>query len=365
MTIYKELDEDNFIDKDGKIILFSFKNFVKDICDGKNCFICGAHPDEKEFNDEHIIPRWLLKYANLFDMKIILPNTNTVKYGNYTLPCCSECNTLYGKNLEEKVSKLLTLDYTDFKANLTNDNKKILYIWLSFVFFKTHLNDTILRMHLDKRKGTESIASEYDFRWLYHIHALIRSIYTGVHVNDDCMGTFLILRAEDLDTKDKFDYRDINGLNTVLIRIGNICLVSALDDANISNKFIEKHVKKCIDQPMSTIQLREVLTYLSYTNANLDKRPNFHTHYKANLNTYEIGVTKPKSVTMPKFDELRYGQLLHLATFDLLPSIKSNGSTNIEDDILSGKIGFIFDNNGEFHQNFSTKENITKPSNEH
>lgn len=355
MPIYKELDEDNFTDVNGKVILFSYKNFVKDICDGNNCFICGANPKEKEFNDEHIIPKWLLKYAKLFDLEISLPNTHTVKYGNYTLPCCRECNTLYGENLEEKVSKLLTLNYTDFKDALTDDNKKTLYIWLSFVFFKTHLNDTILRLHLDRRKGTEKIASKYDFRWLYHIHALIRSIYTGVHVNDNCMGTLIILRAEDLDSKNKFDYRDINGLNTVLMRVGNICLVSALDDANISNTFIETHVSKCIDQPMSKIQLREMLAYLSYVNAHLDQRPNFHTHYKAHLNSFEIGVNKPNKVTIPIFDEKRYGKLLHLCTFDLLPSLQSNASTNLEDDILSGKIGFIFNNNGEFHQNFQSK----------
>lgn len=347
MTILKELDEENFTDENGKIILFSYKNFVKDICDGNNCFICGAHPDEKAFNDEHIIPRWLLKYADLFDMKITLPNTNTVKYGNYTLPCCSECNSLYGEHLEEKVSKLLTLDYTDFQNNLTKDDKKILYIWLSFVFFKTHLNDTILRLHLDMRKGMESIASEYDFRWLYHIHTVIRSIYTGAEINDDCIGTFLILKAEKIDAKDNFDFRDINQLNTVLLRVGNICLVSALDDANISNAFIKNDTKRCIDYSLSKIQLREILARLSYINSSLIQRPIFHTYYKSLLKSYDIVVSKPNDIKRRKFDVQEYGSLLYLSTLDLLKYVRYDSSRNLEEDVFSGQIGFLFDDEGK------------------
>lgn len=347
MTILKELDEENFTDENGKIILFSYKNFVRDICDGNNCFICGARPDEKEFNDEHIIPKWLLRYASLFDMKITLPNTNSIKYSKYTLPCCSECNTLYGENLEEKVSKLLTLDYAELKETITDENKKLLYIWLSFVFFKTHLNDTILRLHLDMRKGTESIASKYNLSWLYHIHALIRSIYTGAHIDDHCIGTFLILKAEQHDMADKFDYRDINQLNTVLLRVGNICLVSALDDANISNEFIKKDVKKCIDYSLSKIQLREFLARVSYINSTLTQRPIFHTHYKSLLKSYDIVVSKPNDVKREEFDIKKYGKILYLSTFDLLKYVKSETTRNLNEDVFSGKVGFLFDNEGK------------------
>ena len=48
------------VDAEGKVIFFSTERFVKDICLGDFCFICGADPSEKQFNNEHILPRWLL-----------------------------------------------------------------------------------------------------------------------------------------------------------------------------------------------------------------------------------------------------------------------------------------------------------------
>ncbi len=61
-------------DEAGKVILFSITRFVRDICQGDCCFICGAKSRSKEFNDEHILPEWLLRRFNLFGRFITLPN---------------------------------------------------------------------------------------------------------------------------------------------------------------------------------------------------------------------------------------------------------------------------------------------------
>ena len=45
----------------GEIVFFGLKHFLDDIVKGDCCFICGAKPGSKQFNDEHIIPDWILR----------------------------------------------------------------------------------------------------------------------------------------------------------------------------------------------------------------------------------------------------------------------------------------------------------------
>jgi hypothetical protein len=59
------------IDRAGKVIFLSAQRFVDDICLGNCCFICGAKPEDKPFNNEHILPVTLLavgKMAEYLDL---------------------------------------------------------------------------------------------------------------------------------------------------------------------------------------------------------------------------------------------------------------------------------------------------------
>jgi hypothetical protein len=99
--------DDSVKDDSGKILFFSKERFVNDICLGRCCFICGAGPDSKPLNDEHVIPLWVLRKFNLFDRTIDLPNGTTVKYGQYKVPCCVDCNSLMGRKIEERISRVV------------------------------------------------------------------------------------------------------------------------------------------------------------------------------------------------------------------------------------------------------------------
>lgn len=275
-----QVENGTVLDDQGLIVAFGYDKFVSDICLGDGCLICGASPTEKEFNDEHVLPKWLLKHAGLFDQFITLPNTTKIKYGQYTLPCCADCNSFYGKNLEEKVRPLITGGYSNFKNVITEETAEVVYIWLAFVFFKTHLKDTLLRLYQDRRKGDEVIASKYNWAWLHHIHAVIRSVYTGAKLEKGCIGTFVALHADPGDLATPFDYRDINGINTVLLRIGDIALLASLDDAKLSSHFLSGHIGEVKGKPMSPIQLREMLAHLSFVSGNLIERPLFRNEYE-------------------------------------------------------------------------------------
>ncbi len=70
--------DDTVYDEAGAVVYFSLERFVRDICLGDCCFICGAAPASVPFNDEHVIPRWLLRRYDLFASSVPLPNDTNV-----------------------------------------------------------------------------------------------------------------------------------------------------------------------------------------------------------------------------------------------------------------------------------------------
>ena len=67
----------SFLDEQGKVLYFSFERFVRDICEGDCCFICGTSPADRSFNDEHVLPNWVLRRYGLHRRAITLSNDTT------------------------------------------------------------------------------------------------------------------------------------------------------------------------------------------------------------------------------------------------------------------------------------------------
>lgn len=347
MPNYLTVESGTVTNEEGKIISFGFDRFVTDICNGDNCFICGAKQNEKKFNDEHVIPKWVLRHCDLFKQSIILPNTVKLRYDKYVLPCCSECNSLYGENLENKIRPVLTAPYSEMKSLINEEISNLLYVWFAFVFFKTHLKDTLLRLHQDRRKGEDKIASKYRFEWLHHLHAIVRTLYTGAKISPEAMGTCIVLHADNGSLNNPFDYKDINGVNTGLIRIGDKALLCALDDARLSLRFLHSRLKPVLGQPLSPIQLREMLAHLTYIKRSLVIQPSFRSEYNLEEKKPTIKATIPDDVSLDEYKYEDYGAVLYLCTFDFLDDLAEE-NIDIHAQVKSGRIGFTVDENFNF-----------------
>ena len=134
-------EDGSIIDRAGKVIFFSAQRFVDDICLGNCCFICGARPEEKPFNDEHILPEWLLRRYDLFTKTITLPNDRMVRYDRYTVPCCADCNSLMGRLIEEPVSQVVQAGTDAVIEYIKKDGGLKMFIWTGLIFLKIHLKD--------------------------------------------------------------------------------------------------------------------------------------------------------------------------------------------------------------------------------
>jgi len=121
---------------ENKILHFGIDDFIQKICIEDNCFLCGAEKNEKEFNDEHIIPKWILRKHKLFNKNITLPNKITYRYSKYTIPCCKECNVLLGNKLENIICDAFSKDYQYFVKCLEKNYPCIsLFLYLACTDF--------------------------------------------------------------------------------------------------------------------------------------------------------------------------------------------------------------------------------------
>ncbi len=98
--MWMRTEDGSVVDDTGRVIYFGLEWFVRDIGLGDRCFICGASPSDVPFNNEHVIPEWILRRFGSFDRSLTLPNGTSMRYDRYTVPCCAARDGLMGRVIE-------------------------------------------------------------------------------------------------------------------------------------------------------------------------------------------------------------------------------------------------------------------------
>lgn len=294
----------------GNVLSFGLDRFVSDICLGDHCFMCGASRTDTSFNDEHIIPKWVLRKLDLYKEKITLPNGVKIPYERYVVPCCKKCNSFLGEEVEAEIKYAFDNGHESLNRYVYQNGTKKLFLWLALIFFKTHLKDSFLRKHLDYRKGTETIASDYDWSFMHHVHCLIRTLKTGVEFDERCFGSTIILPATVSSNYSQFDFCDTYASNTIMLRIGDVAIVSVLDDSCAGTYLFTPFLEK-ITGPCSPLQLREILAHMTLINIKLKYRPRFFTKFDRFTQTLSIYTELPETIEMEDYTKEEFGQILY------------------------------------------------------
>jgi hypothetical protein len=163
------------------------------------------------FNDEHILPQWLLRRYDLYARMITLPNGTSFRYDRYTIPCCEACNTLMGRVLEEPMRALVEKGFDAVCDHQENDGNLLFYVWIGLIFLKMHLKDRRLRANLDLRKGASTISEDLDYNWqgLHYLHTLARCFATGAAIEPSVLGSFVSIRVQEDPSEKSFDLADL------------------------------------------------------------------------------------------------------------------------------------------------------------
>lgn len=312
------MQDDAIVGEDGRVLLFRCERFVRDICQGDACFICGAWPEDTLFNDEHIVPNWILRRYGLFNREITLPTGERRRYSGYKVPCCERCNTLLGRTVETPVSKLLEGDFAAVSARLADDKaRELLFVWVCLLFLKVHLKDARVPIHLDRRLGDERIGDDYDWADLHHIHQVARSPYTRASLLPEVIGSLQVFEIATPSVEGDYDYLDFTDAQTLMVRVGRIGIVATLDDSTAAECAWSDRLD-LIAGPINDIQLREVAAMFAMANRDLIGRPLFSTFVLDGK--FAMIVAQRQPLQLKPFDPATFGQALLFATRNLVHS---------------------------------------------
>lgn len=345
--MWTKTDDGSILDDAGRVIYFSADRFVDDICIGGCCFICGAKPGSKVFNDEHILPDWLLREYSLHDKKITLPNGQGMRYGTYTVPCCDECNTLMGREIETPISAVVKSGLDDINDFAIAGGFIKLYVWAGLIFLKTHLKDRTMRVHQDARKGDAKISDEYDWSDLHHLHCMVRCFYTNCEIDPNAFGSFFSCPAA--PAAEAFDFVDLNLAQTMHLRLGTTALFFVFNDSTAVIQGSRLRLER-VEGPLNPLQCREVVTDFAFMNLSLKERPFYRTAINMKAKTCRIEAVIPKNFELEELDLKIRGQLMMRAVENVPKGMTFVGHTRESAfaTIKAGTMTFLFDNNGAF-----------------
>ncbi|WP_194863155.1 hypothetical protein [Myxococcus sp. AB036A] len=329
---------------DGQTLLFSTERFERDIVRGDACFICGTSRNSGQaFNDEHILPRWLLRKFDLFRSTITLPNNTKLTYGQYTLPCCASCNSQMGQTFENPIQELCEGGLERVGQFIKQNGTALFFRWLSLIFLKTHLKDNTLYQTRDRRSGDlRRIADAYGHADLHHIHAVARSFHTKSILDESAFGSLLFLPAKQVSgIIQPFDFADLYASKSLLLRINDFCLIAVFDDSCGALSLFMNELER-IRAPLSPAQLREIFAHISFISANLKERPLFHSTFNKTCHT--IKGSHPSEVQLNDPPATPFGEFLFAALSNVIQT--HPGRERISASIREGKYSFLFDANG-------------------
>lgn len=339
----------SLVDDTGRVILFSVERFVRDIACGNCCFICGADRGEATFNDEHVLPDWILRKHALHSRTINLPNATQVRYGQYKIPCCKSCNSTLADTFETPISSIVGGGYHKVIEYVQENGPWRIFAWLALIFLKTHLKDLALRLERDHRKGDSRIGDLYAWEELHHIHCIARSFFSGAKIDEGVLGSCCILPVKPSLSYDAFDYHDLHDARTILLSLGTTCFIAVLNDAGIASHCFRDQLQR-IDGPLSPVQLLEVMSYLAHINVRLKTRPTFVSKITVD-DRYHISAHVPRVVELESGGREVYGEIFYHCTAHWLVAFRNPSIDAIREQVRAGDYTFLFDANGRFLDN--------------
>lgn len=347
---WSKTPDGSFLDEKGRFVYISCKRFVDSICTGNSCFICGAMSDGRKFNDEHIFPKWLLREFKLFDRYVTLPNGSRFKYGRYKIPCCANCNSIMGQQIEQPVRRLLRQGHHAVSEHFKTEGGLTFFTWMAVIFLKTHLRDRHFNRTLDRRMTREPISSLYAWESLHHIHTVARCFITGATIEREVYGTCVVLAAKVERGVEAFDVADLYDAQVALVRCHDVALITVFNDsAAVTGHLL--HILEKVTGPLSNLQLREVMVEAACCNLHLKERPQYASLVDVRARTNKIVAMLPESPEFHPIDLKLRGRLMEYALRPVLSGSSIVGYPNIEDFWVKVKDGlqtFLYDDDGNF-----------------
>jgi hypothetical protein len=337
------LSPDNTIyGQDGKVLHFSFQRFRRDVVEGDCCFMCGRLPSPTvRFNDEHIVPQWLLRRYGMYHEAITLTKGNGARYDHFTVRCCADCNSDLGALVETPTKELLCNGYDSLMSQMSETVAARIYCWCALLFLKMHLKDRTVRFERDRRKPSASVGSAHDWGAMHHIQCIARCPLLKIGLGRGAVGTLFFKRAKMHPTlRERYDQGDISFATTSMVRIDDIAIFAVLNDAGLCGMVLGELFERL--GPLHPIQVREAMANLAYCSLRLRDRPTFRTTMDTARRMWIEAEYLPKSLALSAPVDDDFGQLLSFALQHV------SLSDDVRASVRAGRASFTLNEKGEF-----------------
>jgi hypothetical protein len=340
----------SILDDQGSVLFYSADRFLNEIVEDDRCFICGKLRAATVFNDEHVIPDWLLRWHSLHDKRIVIPGESDLLYGRYKIPCCQDCNTLMARRYEEPMAERFAQGYGAV-AEMVTENPITLFGWMNLLFLKVHLKDRTLLLNRDRRVSSPRISDIYDWPEMHHIHCVARMVYTNIALAVEALGSTLIFPAKTDVPAGDFDYADYYPGRAMLLRSRDTAVFCVLNDSCGALNLLMDDLKR-ITGPLGAAQCRELLAHFAYANMLIKERPRFHTSIEPNRDQLVISAAVPEQLDVNEFSQEEFGHIAYSVLRGLFSNVPSpNSEGDILEFVRQGRWTFLFDKDRRFIEN--------------
>lgn len=188
-----------------------------------------------------------------------------------------------------------------------------------------------------------------DWETLHHLHCIVRCFVNGSHLDKEVFGSLGAFAAKSQGSLDEFDYGDLFEAQTMLLRLGDVVLITTFNDACGAINGAMPRLER-IGGPLSEIQAREVMVDFAFMNLSLKERPRFHTECDLKNETLAERAVMPAQFELGELDFALRGALLRHALGDRIETMRAVGKSKdeIEKAIDDGRFTVLFDDDGKF-----------------
>lgn len=345
----------SIVSKNGILKFCSTERFVRDICLGSSCFICGRSGEQVGFNKEHVLPNWMLRQFKLHGSTVTLPNRNQHAYGTYKIPCCADCNGELSRIFETPLSEAFAKGFSGVEKFVEREGATKMFLWLAQIFLKMHLKDRLLRMNLDPRLGEQPISADYDWQTFHHIHCLARAHHTDARLGDATTGSLMIAELIPDNDEEPFDVMSISEASTIMLRAGDLAVFAVLNDGGACLGAITPLLDR-IKGVMRPIQARELGAELAAAKLHLENPPAFQT-LMDDEDGADVRIVAHLDAAGPRFlekDAEIVGRVKSFAFQHHLDSVHGRSRDEALNLIRMNRLSFLFDDDGEFIKDLAT-----------
>lgn len=233
------------------------------------CFLCG-HPLENEKTNEHVFPKWIQQKYHLQNQKLFLLNGTEISYRQLIIPCCPACNTQYLSRVENIFKQSFEKGFSEFKKL----DRLIIFQWITKIFYGLLFKE--LSLHVDRSDPTQgSIMSPESLEELKTLHVFLQSIRFPFDFSDFHPWSIFLLQLHSYGDKRDFDYQDDFLTLTFSIRMGEIGILSCLEDNGAQEDLLQDYYNNFEGVKLHPQQFDELYAKLVYKASLMNRVPKY------------------------------------------------------------------------------------------